>query len=977
MSFNHNCYRPLISRHNRPRVRWMPALASLSVLLCVAVTVLGCGWDIGSDHSVRFNPYRTEKEFGRLPPLPKYVNEDSNRLFSWDRDVAGDDGWSEGNENKAKRVEELWAEATEAQSEGRLGDLRRCLRKYLERTEAQRYSRFGAAQDTQQRRNAAIDKLDALAEVDRGTPEAAVGAYLAARSAYDAARGPDEVLKLVEPARVSRTLGDNVDYLEAALRRHGDKRAAADFESLAARYPNSEKREAALFMAAVLAMKLSKSSKHVSENPAAKKGCDECRDEYWRRAHAGFKRVMLEYPGGRYCSDARGWLGRLFLVAGDRVGALVEYYRLLGDKDEGGRVEALFSLAMVRRQADELELERVEEVLEREPRAALAYAYHNIFNFALSGIYYRFRDRESESENEERDHELTRIALFATRMMNRFPARGVGAAFVVRTAEANLELGNDADASRLARRALAMGAMGDIRAEALWVAGAAELRRGQYAPARQALTTLVGENPDNRYTEGARRQLAMLSEDTGDIEGALDQYLALDYRHDVAYFIDVLMTPDQLKGFVDKRPSMANRDEMVYALGVRYLRDHRWNDARAVFARVKTVGRDADEGYFQPRDYEARAYEEQESAKEEYFDPGIRGIRPQWIDQDMRTANEIERLERQVEVARDDDARAEALYQVASYQFERSLLFYNPLAWQGGRHYQLYDLDQRGAFRQANESQMLFDHMQKHDMAANSLPIFLEVVRRFPNARAARDALFTAAVCHERLHEYNNYWRGVYSEGGHAGERLVTYRDVRAAYPGYRLPRGTLGWEPATRTVNGGPGWDKPPKPRPRATRLARGVQLVSGWVNESFKLWNRALTDLEVLAKHVWLAIVAVAWVFHWLWILAMCGWLWFLWRRAGEARSLLNETLSRCKERPPEERANPESLLEISPSSSVLARYMNQDVRTRWLEAAYDLEYKLARVVQDKRGVTTVAYYAASHGMFVILLVRLLVNL
>ncbi|HSO73236.1 MAG TPA: hypothetical protein VLU47_00235, partial [Blastocatellia bacterium] len=776
------------------------------------------------------------------------------------------------------------------------------------------------------------------------------------------------MLKLVEPARASRMLGDNVAYLETALRRQGDERAAADFERLAAKYPNSEKREAALFMAAVLAMKLSKSFQAETANPTTKEGRDEFRDEYWRRAHAGFKRVMFEYPGGRYYSDSRGWLGRLCLVAGDRVGALMEYYRLLGDKDEAGRVEALFSLAMVRRQADELEMERVEEMLEREPRAALAYAYHNIFNFPLSGIYYRVRDRHSDSENEERDHELNRVASFATRMMNRFPRSGTGAAFVVRVAEANLELGNDADASKLARRALAMGAMGDIRAEALWVAGAAELRRGQHAPARQALTTLVGENPDNRYTEGARRQLAMLLEDTGDIEGALDQYLELDYRFDVAYFVDVLMTPEQLKGFIDKRPSMANRDEMLYALGVRYLRDRRWNDAKAVFARVRTVGRDADADYSEPRDYEARAYMKHESAKEEGFDPRIRSIRPQWIDQDMRTANEIERLERQVEVARDDDARAEARYQVASYQFERSLLFYNPLAWQGIRHYQLYDLDQRGAFRQANESQVLFDYMQKHDMAANSLPIFLEVVRRFPNTRAARDALFTAAVCHERLHEYNNYWRGVYAEGGHAGERLVTYSDVRTAYPGYRFPRGTLGWEPATRTVSGGPGWDKPPKPRPRPTRLARGVQLVSGWVNESFKLWNRALSDLESLAKHVWLAFVAaVSWVFHWLWILSMCGWLWFLWQRASEARVLLNEALSCCKARPPEERANPESLLEISPSSSVLARFMNQDVRTRWLQAAHDLEYKLARVVQDRRGVTTVAYFAASHGMFV----------
>jgi outer membrane protein assembly factor BamD (BamD/ComL family) len=969
-------FRSRSARSKRARALWWPALSASLGLLGVAVTVLGCGWKIGSDHSVRFNPYRTEKEFGRLPPLPKYASEDEKKLFCWDREV-GHDSYEEA-EKKAEQTDKLWDEASEAEGDGRLGDTRRLLRQYLDRTQAQRYARWYSPKDVQKHRNAAIDKLDALAKLDRGAGESAVSAYLAARRAYDAASPPEQVLKLLEGARSDRRLMDNAGYLEAALRQHGDERATQDFDKLAARYPKSDKREAALFMSAVLSMKVSKSYQSESEGSLSKRACDDYLDEYWRRARAGFERVMREYPRGRYYSDARGWQGRLCLLAGDRVGAMVQYYRMLGEQDEAGRVEALFSLWLVRPHADDSEMEHVERALEREPQAALAYAYHNIYNYAFKGIYVSFSDEDPDTEKEKQSHELNRIASFATRMMNRFPAGGVGAAFVVRVAEANLELGKDADASRLARRALGIGAKGDIRAEALWVAGAAEFRRHRYLSAREALTTLVAENPNNRYTEGARRQLAMLAEDTGDIEGALDQYLALDYRYDVAYFADVLMTTEQLACFLNRRPVMANRSEMLYALGVRYLRDRRWNDAKAVFAKVKTVGRNADEEYLSKQEgYGQRSDDQRETPKERDFDTRVRGIRPQWIDQDVGTANDLERLERQVETSQDDQARAEALYQVASYQFQRSLLFYNPLAWQGERHYLLYDLDQRGAFRQANESQVLFDHMQKHDMAANSLPIFLGVVRRFPNTRAARDALFSAAVCHERLQEYNNYWREVYSEDRHAGERMVNYRDVRASYPAYRFPRGTLGWEPATRTVNGEPGWDKPAKPRPRPSRLARGVQVVSGWVNESFKLWNRGLTNLESLVKQVWLAIVAaVAWVFHWLWILAMCGWLWFLSRRAREARALLQEVLACCKERPPEERDNPESVLNISPSSSALGGFMNQDIRARWLEAACDLEYKFEQVVQHRRGVTAVAFCAATHGVLVILLVRLLVN-
>jgi len=951
-------------------------LACIAAALAAALKVSGCGWGVGTDHSVRFNPYRTEADFGRLPPLPKYSSEDQKKLFSWDHDV-GSYGYEEADK-KAEQTDKLWDEASEAEGDGRLGDARRLLREYLDRTQAQRYARWYSPKDVQKRRNSAMDRLDALGELDHGAPESAVKAYLAARSCYDVAGQPDEVLRRLEEARSDKRLQDNAAYLEAALRRDGDAQAAGEFARVAARYPRSEKREAALFMAALLMMKSSQAYQDEHGARAMNDPCNDCRDEAWQRAGAGFKRVMQEYPRGRYYSDARGWLGHLSLLIGDKAGALVEYYRMLGDSDETGRVEALFSLTLVRHEADDSEMEQVEATLEHDPEAALAYAYHNIYNYVFQSFYDRYWDDDNDERDERGQRELKRTAEFATRMMNRYPASSFGAAFVVRVAEADFELGKDSDAAKLARRAVGMEAKGEIRAEALWVAGAAESNSHQYSTARQALTTLVAENPDNRYTEGARRQLAMLAEDTGDIEGALDQYLALDYRYDVAYFIDVLMTPEQLAAFIDKRPSLAHRDEMLYALGVRYLRDRRWNDARGAFAKVKTIGRRADDEFLSKIEAEPWRYDRgDETPKEREFDSSIRGIRPHWIDQDLRTANDLERLERQVEAAEGDEAKAEALYQGAGYQFERSLLFYNPLEWHGQRHYLLVDLDERGDFRQPNESQTLFDYMQKHDMAANSLPIFLEVVRRFPNTRAARDALFTAAVCHERLREYNNYWREIYSDGGNAGPRMVTYRDVRAAYPTYRFPRGTLGWEPATRTVNGGPGWDKLPKPRPRASHWARAAQLANSWANESFKILNRALTDLENLFMHGWLGIVAaVGWVAHWLWILAMIGWLWFLWRRAGEARTLMEETLAQCNSRPIEERGNSHLAVSSNVVSATLNKYLGHDLRDQWLESGRDLTHKLSQVAKQRRGRALIAFYAATHGLFTVLLLRLLVN-
>jgi hypothetical protein len=54
-----------------------------------------------------------------------------------------------------------------------------------------------------------------------------------------------------------------------------------------------------------------------------------------------------------------------------------------------------------------------------------------------------------------------------------------------------------------------------------------------------------------------------------------------------------------------------------------------------------------------------------------------------------------------------------------------------------------------------------------------------------------------------------------------------------------------------------------------------------------------------------------------------------------------------------------------------------MNRDIRGRWLEAGYELEYKLSQVVRDRRGVSTIALYLATHGLFAGLFVRLLANL
>ena len=971
--------RAAIRKGLRKGERFSSSLRVASCLAAITATVLGCSWP-GTDHSVRFNGYREGKEFGRLPPLLKYEIANGGKLFSWDADVEYDYFDYEERQSRGKNIDALWGGAEGAEHVGDLALLRKNLSEYLDLTKNEAYARWNSPKDVQARRNSAIDKLDAFTALDEGAPASDVLTYMTARSFYDKGKAEKPLTDDWQDAKLDKRLKDNKAYLEAAYIYSQDApKAVEKFERIAAKYPRSEKREAALYMAA-LAAKNSRQGCPMPEPWAATEPCEQCRDAIWHKARAGFERVMREYPRGRYYSDARGWLAHLSLQVGDRAEALALYYKMLADKDEASRAEALASLHLVRSRADDSDMARVERMLENDPAAALAYSYHNIYNFALPSIFYSYVD-DPKREEKRADTELKRIAAFATRMMNRYPSTAVGGSFVLRVAQANLELGNDKDAASLARQALSKSLRGDARAEALWVAGVAEHRLRQYESARKALTTLVAENLNNRYTEGARRNLAMLAEDMGDMEGALDQYLALDYRQDVTYFIDVLMTADQLAAFINKRPAIPQRDELLYALGVRYLRDRRWADARQTLSKVRTLGRGADEDYlWRLHRNDSYNYSEedqpQETPKEMEIDHRIKGVRPQWVAQDLRTANDLERLEREVESAEGDEAKAEALYQYASYQYEGTLLFYNP-AWAKKRHYLLYDLDHSGAFRQPNESQTLFEDTQKQDRASRALPIYLEVVRRFPNTRAARDALYTAAICHERLADYNAYWRAIYSEGGHAGERFVDYSDVRAAYPGYRFPRGTRGWEPSTRTVNGGQGWVSLPKPKPRPSKWARALKIsnaLSAVISKTIADW---LATLMKIVCAIWRAIIAcVLWVCHWLWIIYLFLWVRFLWRRATESRTMMSEALKRCEPRPKVERESSKLSLDVGAFSSMADKYLSRDVRDDWEESAQDLIYKLRQVARHKSGRSMIASYSAMHGLLILLLFRVLID-
>jgi outer membrane protein assembly factor BamD (BamD/ComL family) len=971
----------------------------------------GCGWG-GFDNSVRFG-VNSEVWRTRLPPLPT----DSGVAADVDEEVVS-------YHQRAADTDALWDDAGEAVASGDLGEARRLLKLYVGRTAAPACDEgWSVPADCRARRNSALDRLDALAALERGSSHAAVRSYLEARDAYDerqrdgssstsstlsadkdgaAGDRQTEVEARLVASERDPNLADNVAYLRAVgvylAWAEGDAYEA--FESVARLHPRGEKREAALFMAGRLG--LESSQLYLDGEPAtSQKQCIPftCRDEGFERAQKNFKRLLKDYPRGRYAADARGWLAYLDYRTGDTAGALAGYYRMLADgEDAGGRSQAATSLRFVRPRASAEDLDALERELEDEPGAALAYAYHSVYNYAAGddllvpqvadhnpyGSDYDSTDGQRWEERKEaslrtraENAELRRAADFASRMVARHPAAQVGGAFLVRLAGAQLQLGQPKPALEAARRALASGVSGEERARALWAEGVAEYYLKDYGRARRSLGLAVEASPRSALARRARELMAVAAEEAGDLAGALEQYLALGYDPDVAYFVDVLMTPEQLSSFVEKNDASPRRDELLYALGLRLMRAGRYREARAALSRVRTAAdsynlssedyeyydTDSETGPGHPKEHFRHSFWDVDSETYSVPDAGVGAravaasgrdtrVYADWLLRDMQTLSDLERLQGYVEGARGDEEKAEALYQLASYFYEGELLFYNPAAWRGMRGQMINSLGE-SSYRAPAEAQTVWDYVREHEGPARALVIYLDVVRLYPRTRAARDSLYTAVLCHERLANYNGYWREMYQERRqHAGQKMVTLADLRREYPNYRLPVAGR-WKPSTRTVSGAPAWPAPPRSKrlngvERARMKLKRAELR---VAEAWELFG------EVYEGRVrrW-ALKALRWSCVGTVALLVLG----LFRRTRRARRFLYRRLLRhLRRRPPV----------YAPSSSYAAHY----ARAPFAELGATVARAaggLLRLALHERGRAALALNLFTHALLTMLL-------
>ncbi|HEY2847344.1 MAG TPA: tetratricopeptide repeat protein, partial [Pyrinomonadaceae bacterium] len=687
------------ARSIRRRLFKAGSIRTAIVMLAISGVALACSWSLFTEHSVRFTADQYGRGFYRLPPLPVMYDPQTKKEITT-AEIDAESAYEEPTPTPdpvaelADDPEKLAEDAHDLLEKHDLAKAPPLLGRYLESSQYERFADHQSNGRDPMTRSMAHDLLD----LPSGSSVPSVDAYIDARLAANDAKF-DEADKLIAD-HPGAALADNWEYLKGVVLylRDDTDGAKAVFNAFPAKFPSSKKRESALYMLGRISAEktdvdfscIPTSLDHNYEEYANKQivekfvDAEKCQDETWHQAMQAFQTFLERFPNGRYKNDAKGWIAYLHRTGGEVPEALAGYYRLLGDPtDRVARLEAKKSLQIMGHAWDDQVMDRVEELISSDVNASMAYAYHRIYNHAVDLTYQErqywsghYDEDEEERQrvattNEAGRHELARVVRFSQAMLKRFPQAGVSGGFLLRLAEAQLELQQNAEARKTVSQALTKKLTNELRAEALWVRGSAEHASHDLAAARASFTQLINEFPDSKLKEGAQRLLAITAEDQNDLETALEQYLDMHYDLDVDYYVDVLLPTDRLAKFVNSHKQHPRYNDLLYALGVRLMRDGRLDEARETFRRVVTVpGRLPD----------SSDYSGEKSRKSFAKDPDWRSrpdgheIKDIWVRRDLQTISELERLQQNITSAATDDAKAEATYQLGAYQFDSDCL---------------------------------------------------------------------------------------------------------------------------------------------------------------------------------------------------------------------------------------------------------------------------------------------------------------
>lgn len=432
--------------------------------------------------------------------------------------------------------------------------------------------------------------------------------------------------------------------------------------------------------------------------------------------------LLKDYPQTRFRQNALGWLARADFLDRRYPDAMRTYLRHLATNPKPEeRALVLSSIRSVSEKLDAAGAARIQGMIKQEPELLAPYLDYRLYH------------------TESRPSAIRGLVAFAEDVLRTNPRTPIPAEILARLAAAQYALGDVSAARSMADRSLATGTRDEL---ALYVRGSSLRRTGDAAGAESAYEEVV--KLDGRLTGAARENLALIFERAGRWGDALDQYRALDYRWDVAYLLDARIPLPELQKIAEARKGEKDGDLLRFSVGMRLLRQDRLADARAVFASIENRKR-SEIGRVGSKDF-GWVREDPRGLVDQVFDP-------------LTTTDDLLRLRKAVSDAATDDAKARALYALASYYYERrNLLLYNAPLWEGARNSMFgFFWNTKVAVREDNLA--VAQHHYEHEALFRARSICLELVRRYPKSSVADRALYRAATSSRRLADFNTWWR--------------------------------------------------------------------------------------------------------------------------------------------------------------------------------------------------------------------------
>ncbi len=737
----------------------MKCIARIALLLCgvfgIFIIIFACGSDCLD--SVHF--HSGYPDFGTPPRRAQLINlgERDDRPVHKEYFINAGDRPSELHENyvdpwshQPDRLQQLLKRARTAE---RTGDWREALRLY-QSVKAQ----FG-------NRGEICDRLDLLPRIVAKRPQSAelkaLTLFCNALDMWNVRARP--ALYHIYQSPQAGVVREHALYQYACLQTPSDK-TIQYLRKLLRVFPNTPKREAALIMMARAALHM----------PINLQSPPPTREEM-AIAENAISRLLKGFPKSRFRGAAIGLRARINLLSGRPHDAILGYFSI---DDLNSVEEVLRGLnATVRERyvprliaAYLSRMARTTEFSTYEWSVLMAYRhFHELTDQETSAFklmlfrnpelvanYFYFRLYHSHPTKSE----IRGLAGLGQQLAAAGVATKMHPKVAAQLAETYYQDHKYEEAIRWADQALSAKPID----RAYFPKGASLHKLGRFPEAIAAFKTLLAKIPKGSCRRGAREELALLYEQSGNPGAAVDQYFALGYKLDVAFLLDARMTMHQVEGYLRQTTDPYKRTIVQYTLGIRYLRDENWSLA---------------ERYL-------RSVPKKEYAK---FSAGRKRWESKPSPEPLSAVRDLRRLHHAIGRARGSNAKAAAMYAYASYYYKHGLLLlYNPRLWQDDRMIGI-DFWWNPSAAQKSDVAALRNHMYSHDVYSRCRQICLDIIRKYPKSPTAPAALYRAACSSRYIWYFNNWWREEARRNGSASEPGNLLRKLVKDYPTDPLAR--------------------------------------------------------------------------------------------------------------------------------------------------------------------------------------------